>query len=122
MQVKRRPNGALQTEVLAALWASHPAAMSPADVQRDLGHRVAYSTVTTILTRLRDKGLVRRERRHRGFVYRPVLGEAELAAQRMHANLDRARDREGALSRFVGGLGSRDERALRRILHSLDDR
>ena len=117
---KRRPTGGLQAEVLAALWASHPDAVTPAEVQQDLGQTVAYSTITTILSRLRDKGLVERERRQRGFAYRPVLSEAELAAQRMQDHLDRANDREGALRRFVGGLTPKDERALRRILRKLD--
>lgn len=117
---RRRPTGALQSEVLAALWASHPEAVTPAEVQEDLGQTVSYSTITTILNRLRDKGLVERERRQRGFVYRAVLTEAELVARRMQAHLDDTRDRAAALSQFVGALSPRDERALRRIIRKLD--
>ena len=112
--------GALETEVLAALWAAHPDPSSPAQLQQSLGHAVSYSTVTTILSRLGKKGLVERQRQGRGFVYRPLVSEADLTAQRMRAELDRAQDREASLSRFVDALAAKDERALRRILRRLD--
>jgi predicted transcriptional regulator len=55
--------GSLETEVLGALRELHEA---PArDVRKALdkrGTRVAYTTVATILSRLHEKGLVRRRR------------------------------------------------------------
>jgi predicted transcriptional regulator len=119
---ERRPTGALETELLAALWASHPEPASPAELQEALDGTVTYSTVTTILSRLGKKGLVERQRRGRGFVYRPLVSEADLAARRMQAQLDRSQDREATLSRFIGALSGKDERALRRILGRLDKR
>ncbi len=69
--------GSLETEVLTSLRELKEA---PArDVRRALegrGVRVAYTTVATILSRLHEKGLVRRRRETcRGgerFVYRPA--------------------------------------------------
>jgi predicted transcriptional regulator len=69
--------GALETEVLGTLRELEEA---PArDVRKTLdrhGTRVAYTTVATILSRLYDKGLVRRRREAcRGgerYVYRPA--------------------------------------------------
>lgn len=69
--------GSLETEVLSSLRDLHEA---PArDVRASLerrGVRVAYTTVATILSRLFDKGLVRRRRQTcRGgerYLYRPV--------------------------------------------------
>jgi len=111
--------GGLEAEVLAQLWAG-PAPATPGQVREALGGGLAYTTVMTILIRLWKKGLVERERRGRAYAYRPVVTEAELTARRMRAMLDRSRDREGALSRFVGALPEREERALRRILAELD--
>jgi len=85
-----------------------------------MGSDLAYTTVMTILSRLWKKGLVERQRQGRAYAYRPLLSEADLAARRMQAQLDRTRDREAALSRFVDSLPRRDERALRRILHKLE--
>lgn len=112
---ERREMGSLEAEVLAQLWAAGRP-VTPAEVLDALGEQLAYTTVTTILTRLQAKGLVERSPVGRRFAYRPALSEADLAAQRMRSTLDTARDREAALSRFVGTLSDDDEAALRRIL------
>lgn len=114
----RRAMGALEAEVLAHLWASADA-LVPAQVREAMADPPAYTTVMTILTRLWQKGLVDREPRGRAFAYRPVVSEADLAAQRMRATLEATTDREAALSRFVSALSRREERALRKILHDL---
>lgn len=113
--------GALEAEVLAALWASDEA-MTPAEVLEAIGGDLAYTTVMTILTRLWKKELVVRDSRGRAFAYRPSLSEAELASRRMQAALKHVTDRRGALSHFVGTLPPADERALRRILAQGDRR
>lgn len=116
---KRRPMGALESEVLAALWA----AGRPMTPRETLGALVAddlaYTTVMTILTRLWQKGVVEREQVGRAYVYTPRVSEADLAATRMHEQLARAGDKEAALSRFVGSLSRRDERLLRRLLDDM---
>jgi predicted transcriptional regulator len=115
----RREMGELEADILAQLWAA-PDSMIPAEVRAAMGNTLAYTTVLTILTRLWQKGLVVRDHRGRAYAYSPAFSEAELAARRMRAALDRTRDREAALSRFVGTLSKRDERALRRVLIELD--
>ena len=115
----RRAMGELEGEVLTLLWAAD-AALTPADVRERLGGGIAYTTAMTILTRLWQKGLVAREPCGRAFAYHPLVTEAELAAQRMRATLDRTNDRHAALASFVGTLSKKDERALRRVLGQLE--
>lgn len=110
--------GSLESEILAALWASERP-LSPGDVLDATGVDVVYTTVMTILTRLWKKGLVDRERAGRAYVYRPRVSEADLAATRMHEQLARAGDREAALSRFIGSMSRKDERTLRKLLDGL---
>lgn len=105
--------------MLAQLWAAGSAS-TPAEVRAALGGGLAYSTVMTILTRLWRKGLVTREPRGRAYAYRPAVGEADLVARRMRADLEHSSDRAGALSRFVGALSPDDARALRRLLEDLE--
>ena len=107
--------GALEHEVLAQLWTM-PEGGTPADVLDAMGSTLAYTTVMTILTRLWEKGLVDRKRSGRAYVYQPRLTEAELAAQRMRQTLIAAKDRSGALSRFVAGLSKREAQTLRELL------
>ena len=115
--------GSLETEVLGALRELKEA---PArDVRKTLerhGIRVAYTTVATILSRLFEKGLVRRRRETcRGgerYVYRPANVE-----QKYLQNLLR-----GVVAMFgpagvvhlneeIAKLNPSEERELRRRLH-----
>ncbi|MCF3177125.1 BlaI/MecI/CopY family transcriptional regulator [Streptomyces sioyaensis] len=118
--VQRRPAGELEASVLAALWAAGEP-LSPAEVQRALGGRLARTTVTTILSRLHDKGAVSRSRAGRGFTYAPIQDSAGLTARRMRSELDKQDDRGTALARFVSQLTSEDEQLLRTLLEAAGD-
>ena len=115
----RRPMGALEADVLTCLWAA-PVPLSPAAVREQLPQPLAYTTVSTILVRLSQKGLVSRQRSGRAYVYAAEVEEADLAARRMHHELERTDDRKAALSRFVDTLTVREANALRKLLADLD--
>ncbi|QEU90860.1 BlaI/MecI/CopY family transcriptional regulator [Streptomyces kanamyceticus] len=112
---ERRPAGELETAVMAALWAAETP-LTPGRLQSELGFGLARTTVATIVSRLHEKGLVRRERQGRGYAYAPVQDAPGLTAQRMHTELDRDTDRETVLARFVAQLAPGDEEVLRRLL------
>ncbi|AQW55549.1 BlaI/MecI/CopY family transcriptional regulator [Streptomyces violaceusniger] len=112
---ERRPAGELEAAVMAALWAVD-APLTPARVQRELGVGLARTTVTTILSRLHDKGFVGRERQGRGYAYFAVQDAPGLTARRMHGELARDTDRATVLARFVAQLSADDEQVLRRLL------
>src|SRR5690349_18827701 len=98
-QPDRRAAGALEAEILGALWSvGRP--LTPADVRAELRDDLAYTTVTTILVRLVEKGVVTRRRQGRSYVYEPSLDQADLAASRMHDVLGSGHDRAAVLSRF----------------------
>ncbi|MEV0184988.1 BlaI/MecI/CopY family transcriptional regulator [Streptomyces sp. NPDC050625] len=112
---ERRPSGELEASVMAALWAA-ATPQTPGQVQLSLGSGLARTTVTTILSRLHDKGVVDRRRQGRGYAYFPVQDAQGLTARRMHTELDRDSDRETVLARFVAQLSADDERVLRDLL------
>ncbi|MCZ4124046.1 BlaI/MecI/CopY family transcriptional regulator [Streptomyces sp. H39-S7] len=112
----RRPNGALEAEVLAILQTSDGAALTPAQVAERLGDGLSYSTVVTILSRLHAKGVLLRSRRGRAFAYVPVSDVPGLAARQMRQVLEREPEREKVLTRFVDDLSADDEQVLRRLL------
>ncbi|CAM5278919.1 MULTISPECIES: BlaI/MecI/CopY family transcriptional regulator [Streptomyces] len=112
---ERRPGGELEAAVLAALWAADTP-LTPAQVQAALDSGLARTTVTTILSRLYEKGTLHRERQGRGYAYRPVQDPHGLTALRMHGELDRDSDRKTVLARFVAHLSPDDEQVLRRLL------
>lgn len=119
MAKPRRPAGALETEVLAQLWAADEP-MTPAQVQDALGGDLAYTTVMTILTRLHEKGAVRRERTGRAYAYAPLLDENGMAAARMRSLLAGGGDRKAVLAQFIDGLSPEDERILSALMTRAD--
>ena len=114
-RAERRSAGELESEVLAALWATEQP-LSPAEIQAEIGGGLAYNTVHTILKRLYDKGLVLRDVDGRRGAYRPAKNAAELTAEAMHEALDRGPDPIATLQQFVSGLSPEEERALRDLL------
>ena len=116
----RRPDGALEWDVLSVLWRAERS-LTPAEVRDQLDGDLAYTTVMTVLTRLNEKGLTARTTRGRAFAYAPTVSESELVAKRMSAELSATNDRAGALVGFVSGLDRRDLAALRRVLDGDDE-
>lgn len=111
----RRPMGALEENVMGYLWAIGAPA-SPGEVHQGVAPELAYTTLTTVLTRLADKGRVERSRKGRSFVYSPVHSEAEHRADAMATSLSSAADRAAVLSTFVDSLNSKDLAKLRELV------
>ncbi|MET8954527.1 BlaI/MecI/CopY family transcriptional regulator [Streptomyces sp. NPDC004393] len=115
----RRPAGALEAEVMAALWAAD-GPLTAAEVHQQLSDGLAYKTVLTVLGRLHTKGLVDRESVGRAHAYTPSRAAAELAAQEMNAALRRTGHRAEVLQHFVDTLDVDEQAALRALLDSTD--
>ena len=115
----RRPDGALEHDVLRILWAAEgPLLPGELNVTLDAGY--AYTSVATILTRLQAKGLVTRTPAGRAFAYQAAFDEPDLTARRIGELLDSASDRSQVLSRFIGGLPAREAKAIRAMLDEAD--
>ncbi len=114
----RRPWGGLEDEVLAALWAA-TGPVSATAVQAELGGDLAYGTITTILGRLRAKGLVVRTQVGRTYTYAPKQDAASHTASRMHSLLVSRGDRAEVLARFVSELSPEEERLLHAVLRDM---
>ena len=113
--MKRRPDGALETDVLRVLWAADRPLL-PAEINEQLDAGYAYTSIATILTRLQAKGLVERAPSGRAFAYQATVDESELAVRRIGELLDSSSDRTQVLSRFIGGLPPREAKAIRALL------
>jgi len=115
VRVGKRPDGALEQDILRVLWSTAEA-MMPGEVLGRLDVDLAYTSVSTVLTRLYEKGLVTRDRQGRGFAYRAALSESELAARRMGEVLTSVADRKAVLVGFVDSLTKRDIKSLRAMV------
>lgn len=110
--------GELERAVMDALWdRGEPATVRT--VHADLAERgLAYTTVMTVLTRLADKGLVRRERDGRAWRYAPVAAREDYIAELMLEALALTGDRGPALVRFANSVSTDEAEALRRALEN----
>ncbi|WP_225983904.1 BlaI/MecI/CopY family transcriptional regulator [Epidermidibacterium keratini] len=113
----RRAWGELERDILRRLWA-HAAPLSAKEIQQELpGETPAYTTVLTILDRLREKGLVDRlEESPRKVRFAATRSAAEYASDSMHDALDALDDRNAALLKFAGNLADDDVALLQQAL------
>lgn len=119
MDVQRRGRGELERRVLAVLaGAGRP--LTPGETQVRLDDGLAYTTVMTTLSRLVDKGALRREPAGRSYAYSLVTTEQDVAAaltgRRMSQLLAAGPDRASALAHFVADLEPGDEQLLAELL------
>src|SRR5258708_7817287 len=116
MRKKKLPMGGLEDAVMEVLWQDN-GWMTPGEIHAELetARPLAYTTVTTVLVRLWEKGRLERRRDGRAFAYHPTSSRAEWAAQRMGKFLVTVSDRKAALSHFLDGLDANDRTQLRRM-------
>jgi BlaI family transcriptional regulator, penicillinase repressor len=79
----------------------------------------AYTTVLTVMQRLHDKGLLRRESRGRLHVYVPALSRDEYAEAQVGALVDEYGD--VALAHFARAVSRLDPKRREQILRLADD-
>lgn len=104
---------------MAVLWQSDGSALRVREVLTELnsdrGTPLAYTTVMTVLSRLSERGVARRESAGRGYAYLPAAGStAEIAVRRLLEDYGQA-----ALVSFVDHVREDDE--LRERLRRLVD-
>lgn len=108
----------MEAEVMGALWRAESALRVRevlAELNRVRDSALAYTTVMTVLSRLAERGVVRRERAGRGYAYLAVArSTAEIAVRRL---LDDYGD--AALVSFVDQVS--DDEQLRARLRRLVD-
>jgi BlaI family penicillinase repressor len=90
---RRAPVSDAELEVLKVLWAAGPATVRDvAAALRKQRRRLAYNTVLTLLSRLRDKGYVAADRRDTAHMFRAVVTRENLLGSTLTALADRICD------------------------------
>jgi predicted transcriptional regulator len=117
MNRKRLGMRELEAQVLVVLW-DDPDGLVPRDVHERLpSHRpLAYTTVNTVLVRLWEKGVLRRRKRGRAYVYWPKESRAGYSARRMNEILETSGDHKEVLASFLEAIDAKDRSQLRRML------
>lgn len=114
--------GQLEAVVMQRLWDA-PEPLSVRAVLEDLQREraIAYTTVMTVLDNLYAKGLVRRHKQGRAFVYEAAQSRAAYTSALLDDVLESTGDRRGALLHFLGRLDEDTRAELRGALGQTDD-
>jgi predicted transcriptional regulator len=110
--------GEREREVLEVLWIEGSATVQ--QVTNCLQTALAYTTVMTTLDRLYKKGLLRRNKRDRAFVYEPALSKNDLergrASEMVHRLFsDSSMNEDALLSHLVDAVQNYDTDLLGRL-------
>lgn len=110
--------GSREREVLEIVWRD--GSVTVGQVSRHLSIPLAYTTVMTTLDRLFKKGLLRREKQERAFLYSPAVTPSDVESFRARALLDRFFDHSRSdpdvlLSCLVDVIGSYDNELLQSL-------
>jgi predicted transcriptional regulator len=107
--------GELERKVMEVLWSSMGTPISGRQLADHLPDR-AYTTVLTVLDRLRRKHLVERTAVGRLHVFAAVASREAFMAELMVEALGGAEDRSAVLVHFAGTVSAEEATILRRAL------
>lgn len=106
----RLPSDELEYAVLAELW--HLGTASVRELHETLGvpQGLVYTTTAKVIDRLRQKGLIHRQRKGKAFWYRPRISREEVERARAHNVISRLLSSapRGAVAALVEAVDSVD--------------
>ncbi len=115
--------GELEADVMTVVWEKGSATVQ--DVQDALEpHRpLAYTTIMTVMSRLAEKGLLKREKDGRAYIYTPAIGQDRAAGSILHSLVQRLY--AGATGKAIAQRLETDEQVddaelerLEKLIHS----
>lgn len=112
---------AAEAEILRVLRAADQPLLVAEVRDRLPGSARAHTTVITLLGRLLERGLVRREGDSRGDRYAPAGTEQELAVAALNDVVAGIDDPARALVAFINGLPATTRRGVRRALREQEE-
>lgn len=111
--------GELETELMERAWAHKEVCVR--DLHQEMNGRLAYTTLMTTLDRLYKKGLLRRRKEGKAYIYSAVLTEQQyqesLTQHFFGMVLHDRKNSNAVLSRFVEAVSETD----REMLEQLDE-
>lgn len=102
--------GELESQVMEIVWASGEATVREVHEAISRKRPLAYTTIMTVMSRLAEKGILRRKLADGAYVYRPAQPRAEFEARAASRLLRDALETYGdtAIASFVDLLAEQD--------------
>ncbi|MDA3147502.1 BlaI/MecI/CopY family transcriptional regulator [Leucobacter sp. UCMA 4100] len=106
--------GALEAQVMEVLWQASPQTVR--EIIEQLAAPAAYTTIATVLTNLRKKGLVCTRKDGHATLYGACQSREEHAANIMDHALTASGDRAASILHFVNTMPEDDVALLKQLL------
>jgi predicted transcriptional regulator len=121
----RKILGDLEADVMEAAWARGRATVHDVHAQLAAADReLAYTTVMTVMSRLADKGLLKKRKDGTAYVYTPAVGKEEFTRRTVGTVLSELLDdfTAPAMSQFVELVGEQDDAVIEALAKAIDEK
>lgn len=120
----RQALGDLEADIMEQCWKNSPTSVR--DVHQTLAKNrsIAYTTVMTVMSRLAEKGLLRREQHGRAYLYVPACSREEFCSETISTVMQGLLGEFGepVLTHFVDTVGSQDAGKLDELMRLIEQK
>lgn len=81
--------GDLETEIMTIVWEREEVSVQDVKDALEPKRPLAYTTVMTVMSRLADKGLLKRHKEGRAYIYRPAGSQEKVAGSMLRSLVQR---------------------------------
>jgi predicted transcriptional regulator len=120
----RKALGDLEADIMEIVWRNQMASVRDVCECLEKDREIAYTTVMTVMSRLSDKGLLRKEKDGKSYIYTPAISRNEFGrtfVSSLLAGLGHELS-ASALAFFVDNLSAEDGEALAELERLIDEK
>lgn len=116
--------GPLETDIMQIIWQDERSTVKKIHRKLSQQREIAYTTVMTTMSRLAEKGVLRRHREGLAYVYTPAISEGDFVTMVVQQVLDGLLDDYSttAVDYMIDYLARRNPNELRRIQKNIQSR
>lgn len=116
---RSNPLGNLETDVMGVVWELGRASVQDVKDNLEPRRKLAYTTVMTVMSRLAEKGMLKRQKEGRAYVYTPAASREKVAGSLLRSMVNQLYD--GATGRAVAQLLNTDAKVDDAELERLEE-
>ncbi|MHB9053211.1 MAG: BlaI/MecI/CopY family transcriptional regulator [Thermoleophilia bacterium] len=118
----RQVLGDLETDIMEILWRKNQASVREVHETLAKERNIAYTTVMTVMSRLAEKGLLRREQQGRAYLYAPTQTRDEFCSETISTVVQGLIGGFGepVLSQFVDSVSAQDADQLDELVRLIE--
>lgn len=120
----RQVLGDLEADIMEQIWKQSPASVKVVHESLVQKRPIAYTTIMTVMGRLADKGLLKRQQEGRAYVYMPSFSREEFCSNAVSTVMDGLLGGFGepVLSHFVDTVSDHDTATLDQLLILIEEK